>query len=80
MNIELLKAFFMWCTLINFGLLVLSAALIIAAKEWVYKMHSRWFDISRLAFETAIYSFFGLYKCLVFVFCIVPWITLCIIG
>ena len=80
MNIELLKAFFMWSTIINFGLLWLSFGLCIKCADWAYKMHSKWFDISRDAFTIAIYSFLGLYKTLVIIFNVVPWAALAIIG
>jgi len=80
MNIETLQAFFMWCSIINMGLLWLSFALCIKCADWAYKMHSRWFPISRDAFNIAIYSFLGVYKLLFIVFCIVPWIALSIIN
>ena len=80
MTIQMLQAFFMWWSIINMGLLILSTVLITTAGDWAYKMHSRWFNISRVTFNTVIYSFIGFYKILVFVFCIVPWIALAIIG
>jgi hypothetical protein len=69
----------MWCSIINTGLLLVMFGIMIGAQEWAYKMHSRWFDISRKDFELALYWFLGIYKVLVFVFCIVPWIALSII-
>jgi len=80
MTIEILKAFFMWCSIINIGLMIVSGVLLMNAGEWAYKIHSKWFNISKPAFDIAIYSFLGAYKLLVFVFCIVPWIALSIIG
>lgn len=80
MNLETLKAFFMWCSIINMALLWLSFALCIKCADWAYAMHSKWFNISRVSFNTVIYAFLGLYKTLVIVFFIIPWIALCIIG
>ena len=80
MNISMLQAFFMWCSIINFGLLLLIFAIITLAKEWTYKMHSRWFNISKENFDLVLYCFLGFYKLLVWVFCIIPWIALSIIG
>jgi len=80
MSLEMLKAFFMWCTIINIGLMMISFVLLTLCSDWVYRVHSKWFPISRVAFNTILYSFMGVYKLLVFVFCIVPWIALCIIG
>lgn len=79
MNIETLQAFFMWCSIINIGLLMLTFVLCIFAADWIYAIHSRWFPISRVAFNTILYSFLGIYKMLVLVFNIIPWIALSII-
>jgi hypothetical protein len=80
MNIELLKAFFMWSSIINLSVMMLSALIIVRFSDWAYQIHSRWFKISRSSFDIAIYSFLGLYKLLFFVLNIVPWIALTIIS
>ncbi len=80
MTIQMLQSFFMWCSIINMALLWLTFALCIQCADWAYNMHSKWFDISKSTFDIAIYSFLGAYKLLVLVFCIIPWIALCIIG
>jgi len=80
MDIEAVRGFFMWCTIVNAGLLVLSFVICACAGDWIYRKHSKWFPISRDAFNVAIYSFMGLYKVLVLVFNLVPYIALLIVG
>ncbi|MBC8206555.1 MAG: hypothetical protein ISR85_01985 [Kiritimatiellales bacterium] len=80
MTIQMLQAFFMWCSIINVGMLMIMFFISVAAKDWAYKMHSRWFNISKEHFDLVLYCFLGFYKCLVFVFCITPWIVLTIMG
>jgi len=80
MNIELLRTFFGWCTVIHMGLLVFSSILIMVAKDWAYSIHSKLFSISRESFNTMIYGFLGVYKLLLFVFCLVPYIALLIMS
>ncbi len=80
MDITVLKAFFMWCTIVNGTLLILSFLICASAGDWVYQMHSRWFPISRESFNVAIYSFIGLFKMFVLVFNLVPFIALVIAG
>jgi len=80
MVIATLKTFFMWCTIINGGLLIVSAIMCTFLGDLVYPIHSKWFSISREAFNVAIYSFIGLYKILIIIFNLVPWIALVIIG
>jgi len=80
MDIQTLTTFFMWCTILNYALLSLSSLFCLCASDWVYRIHSKWFSISREVFNVAIYSFLGLYKILVFVFNLIPYIALLIIG
>ena len=80
MNIQILTSFFMWCTIINGSLLILSTIMIIPAEDLIYRIHSKWFSFPRETFNVAIYSFLGLYKIAILVFNLVPWIALLIIG
>lgn len=80
MNIQMLQKFFMWCTIINGFLYVLSAIICIFASDWVYRMHSKWFRLSRESFNVVIYSFLGLFKIVFLVFNVVPYIALLILG
>jgi len=80
MDIDSIRAFFMWCTILNVTLLVLSSLMCICAADWAYRIHSKWFSISRETFNVAIYSFLGLYKVLIFVFNLTPYLALLIIG
>ncbi|MHC4646213.1 MAG: DUF6868 family protein [Planctomycetota bacterium] len=52
----------------------------LCAGDWVYRIHSKWFSISRETFNVAIYSFIGIYKIFVFVFNLIPCIALLIVG
>ena len=80
MDLETVRAFFMWCTIMNAGLLVLSFVICAFAGDWVYKMHSKWFAIPRETFNVVIYSFIGLFKLFVLVFNLVPYLALLIVG
>ena len=80
MDIDTVRAFFMWCTIINGGLLILSSLICACAGDWVHRRHSKWFPMSREAFNVAIYSFIGLYKIFVLVFNLVPYVALLIVG
>ena len=80
MDIHTVRAFFMWCTIINGALLILSFLILAFAGGWVYRMQSKWFPISREAFNVAIYSFVGLYKIFILVFNLIPYVALVIVG
>ncbi len=80
MDTMTLRAFFMWCTIINGVLLILSFLICAYAGGWIHRVHSKWFPISREAFNVAIYCFIGLFKILVLVFNLVPYLALMIVG
>lgn len=80
MNIQTLTKFFMWCTILNLGLLIFSFLMLAFAGDFVYMMHGKWFPMPRERFNAVIYSFIGFYKIIVIVFNVVPWIALAIIG
>ena len=68
-----------WCSLINVGLMLLSFILICAMRSFVYKMHSKWFPMSEPTFNAICYAYLGIYKILIIVFNLVPWVALTIV-
>ncbi len=80
MDIETVTTLFMWCTIINGAMLVLSAAMCTFARDWVYSVHSRWFPMPRETFDVVIYSLIGLFKIVFIVFNLVPYVALLIVG
>ena len=80
MDIETVRSVFTWCTILNGGLLAVSALICSCAGDWLYRVQSRRFPISREAFNVAIYSFIGAYKIFFLTFNLVPWIALQLAG
>ena len=80
MNIQTLTTFFMWCTIINGGLLAFRTILLILAPNFVYRTQRIWFPIPRETFNLVMYAFLGLYKIVFLVFNLVPYVALLIIG
>lgn len=80
MRVDLLQSFFGWCTVINAVLLMVSFLFLSLAGDWIYKIHSRFFSLTRETFNIAWYGFMGLYKILIIVFCFVPWVVLLFLG
>jgi len=80
MDIQTLTTFFMWCTILNIGLLLLSSLILVFAGDLVYRVHSKWLPMPRETFNVVIYAFLGLFKIFVLVFNAVPYVALLIIG
>jgi len=80
MDIELLTSFFMWCSIVNIGLLVISFLLWMVASDWIYALQSKWFPMSRETLTVVFYCLIGFYKITIYIFNIVPWVVLEIIS
>ena len=80
MDMRTLTAFLGWCTIINIALFFLSAIMFIAAPDFVYSWHGQLFHMPREAFDVVLYSFLGLYKIVILVFNLVPYVALRIVG
>jgi hypothetical protein len=80
MDIQTLTEFFMICTLINSGFLLLWSIIYKLMPDVVYRLQSMWFPISRETFDISFYAFLAMFKIFVIVFCFVPWMALLIMG
>ncbi len=76
MTIEQIREFLLWCTLINFGVLLWWAGFFVFAHEFVYRMHTRFFVMSRERFDAIHYSGMAIYKLAIVMFNLVPYIAL----
>ena len=79
MNVTQLTDFFLWCSVINFSILMWWFAFIVLARDWVYGMHSRWFELSRENFDAFHYKAMAIYKIAILMLNIVPYIALRIV-
>ena len=80
MSIELLKSFFLWCTIINYGVLLLWCAVFLFAHDWHYGIAKRFFrNTSVEQYDTV--NFFGIafFKIAIILFNLVPYVGLCIV-
>lgn len=80
LNIQGLRDFLMWCSIINGTLLVLWSLMLVFAADSIYRMHGKRFSVSREAFDIILYSFLGFYKILFLVFNLVPFLAIMVIN
>jgi hypothetical protein len=80
MGIQTLTTFFMWCTIINGGILILWTLFFMFAPDLVYRIQSKWFPIPRETYNVVLYSFLGLLKILFLVFNVSPFVALLLMG
>ncbi len=79
MNLDQLTEFFKWMTIINVGLLILSSLLDMVLKNVMGKIHGKLFGIKENEVAIVAYGYLGMYRVLVLVFNIVPYISLLLI-
>jgi hypothetical protein len=79
MDIMNLEAFLLWCFIINYSILLVWFLMIVFAKDFIYKIHTKWFDISKEKFDSINYMLMGFYKLSIFIFNLVPYIAIQII-
>lgn len=80
MTLEVIRSTLAWCTVINFGVLMLWFLFFSLAHDWTYRFHSKWYNISIDKFDTIHYSGIAFFKILVLMFNLVPYLALRIVG
>ena len=80
MTLELVRSALGWCTLINMGFLLVWVIMFLGARNWIYRMHSRWFRISEERFDAIHYAGMAISKMGIFVFNVAPYLALRIVG
>lgn len=80
MTIELLRNILGWCAVMNLGLLLWWALFFMFAHDVVYRLHGKWFKLSAERFDAIHYTGMAFFKITIFVFNIVPYIALRIVG
>ncbi len=78
MGLVTLKEFFMWMTVVNFGLFMWSAIMCIYCKGFIQRIHGKMFGLAPETINAFLYGFLGFYKMVFIVFVLTPWIALTI--
>ncbi len=78
MDLDALRTLLGWSTLINFALLLWWWGWLALAGDWVYRSHQSFIriEISRPVFDATHYAGMSLFKLLVMLFNVVPYLVL----
>ncbi|MBN2143368.1 MAG: hypothetical protein JW774_01970 [Candidatus Aureabacteria bacterium] len=79
MTTETWRGVFLWCIVMNMGLLLWWFILFAFAHDWIYRMHSRWFKIPVETFNAIHYAGMAFFKIAIFIFNITPYAALLIL-
>jgi hypothetical protein len=67
----------LWCALLNYGFLLVAFAGFVYAHDAMYRLHHRWFALTREKFDACIYLLLGGYKLAILFFLVVPYLVSC---
>ena len=76
MDIQQLQAFLIWCAGINYAILIIWFAVFVFAHDWLYRMHSRWFNLTAQMFDALNYGGVAVYKIGIMLFVLTPLLAL----
>jgi ABC-type branched-subunit amino acid transport system permease subunit len=80
MTIEVTRTFLLWCTVIDYGVLVVWFLVFVFAHDWIQSVHGRWFRLSREQFDALHYAGMSVFKIGIILFNLVPFVVLSIVG
>ena len=80
MSIEAARDFLLWCTVINYAVLLVWFLFFIFLHDWIYRLHIRWFRLSVEQFDTLHYGGMAIYKVGILLLNLVPYVALLIVS
>ena len=80
MTVEIICEFLAWCSVINLGLLIFWLLWFTLAHDFVYRIHGKWLKLSVERFDAIHYAGMTFFKLCIFLFNVVPYIALRLVG
>jgi hypothetical protein len=80
MSIEEIRAFLLFCFVINYGILLLWFLCFFLTHDWLYHWHAKWFRLSREQFNVLHYGGMAIFKIGILLFNLTPFIALWIVS
>jgi hypothetical protein len=80
MSIEVTRNFLLWCTVINYGILMVWFLFFVFAHDWILRIHGRWFRLSNDQFDALHYAGMAIFKVGIMLFNLVPFVVLSIVA
>jgi len=80
MNLELARHVLLWCTVVNYGVLLWWFLFFRFAHDGMYRLHGRWFRMPVEQFDAIHYAAMAIYKIGILLFNLVPYVVLLIVA
>lgn len=76
MTIEIVRGFFLWCSIINYAILLLWSLPVMFWRDGLHRLWGRWFRLSPEQFDVVNVGGITIYKIGILIFNIVPCVAL----
>ena len=80
MSIAVVRSFFLWCAVINYFALLVWFLLLVFPHQWLYRLWGKWFPLTDEQFDLVNFSGIALYKLVILLFNLAPYVALRIVG
>lgn len=80
MSLEIPRTVLLWCLIINYAILLLWFFLIVFARDWIQRLHGKWFRLAPQQFDAIHYGGMAVYKIGILLLNLTPYLTLLIVG
>ncbi len=75
-----LRHVLLWCTGLNYAILLVWAGGFVFAHDWMYQFHGRWFELPVETFDALHYAGLAVYKIGILLFNVVPLLALYLVS
>lgn len=79
MNLDLWCRFLLWCLVVNYAFLFAWFAAFVFARDWIRRLHGKWFSLSDDTFDAIHYGGMAIFKVGILIFNLAPLIALHIV-
>ena len=82
MEFETIRSVLAWCTVINFGIIIIWWIFMVFGRDWVYRYHMKMtgLKIAEERFDAIHYMTIAMFKIFVIVFNLAPYLAMRIVG
>ena len=80
MSTEMLRDVLLWSAVINYAVLLVWFLFFVMARDFIHRLHGRWFQLSGQQFDIIHYAGMGIFKLGIILLNLVAYLALSIVG
>lgn len=76
MDLELIRNILGWSAVINFAILIVWFLAFVMGRDFMFKMHKKWFNVPKEKFNSINYTLMGIFEILIFLLFLAPYLAI----